>query len=212
MKFDAQFALGTALPLARMAYDLSTVPKEWEAKPIEPGSFGFIARHPKATVLSFRGTENESEWLEDFDALAVPNQYGEGLVHAGFQEQANRLRDNVLELCPSTSGQLWITGHSLGAALAVLFASYLSYLLDLEPLVYTFAGPRVGWANFAGFYNRRAPSTFRVVNIWDIVPHLPSVVGGYAHVGNVAQIDGGFEDAHNAHSLDSYERGLKGAM
>ena len=72
--------------------------------------------------------------------------------------------------------ELYVTGHSLGAALAVLSAPQLAAETSLVPTVYTFAGPRVGDPVFALAYADRVPVTWRVVNTNDIVPTLPPTV------------------------------------
>jgi triacylglycerol lipase len=70
---------------------------------------------------------------------------------------------------------LWITGHSLGGALAVLAAAKLR-LEKAQPVngVYTYGQPRVGDAVFcSGFNQWMGTNTFRFVNFKDIVPRVP---------------------------------------
>jgi hypothetical protein len=77
MSFDPQFTLSTILPLAEAAYDLHKLPEDWKLiAPLEPDDFGFVASREGIISISFRGTEREGEWLEDFDGLAVPNEFG----------------------------------------------------------------------------------------------------------------------------------------
>ena len=70
--------------------------------------------------------------------------------------------------------QVYITGHSLGGALAILCAydvatrsSCAEYDLDVK--VYTWGTPRVGNHAFAREYNRRLPDTWQVINSDDAV-------------------------------------------
>jgi hypothetical protein len=70
---------------------------------------------------------------------------------------------------------LWITGHSLGGALAMLTAAFLANVQN-HPLagVYTFGQPRVGDPVFQRRYDETLGDiTFRCVNNCDPVPHLP---------------------------------------
>lgn len=178
--------------------------------------FGFIAARPGAVLVTFRGTETPGDWLCDLEAEPATCQVGSGAVHEGFQKvyeivQASALKGLNSALQPGD--QLLVTGHSLGGALALLFAD------DVAPLheqlqVCTFAGPRTGLMDFAKSYNQRVPNTLRVVNVWDVVPNVPVPVPPaclYEHVGSALVIDGGFTlDVLHAHSLPlSYLPGLK---
>ena len=202
MGFDPQFALDPMLSLAKAAYDPKQLPSDWNLiQTIQPDNFGFVAESKLANIVSFRGTQSEAEWLRDFDAIPVEAKIGEGHVHKGFQEQYFRLRDSVQHGLRWTTRPLWITGHSLGAALAVLCAADFS---DKNPLVYTFEGPRVGMVIWSSWFDKQVKDCYRVVNIWDPVPHLPPFLDYYKHVGKQVLIDPGFtDDVHISHGLDS---------
>ena len=77
--------------------------------------------------------------------------------------------------------KIWITGHSLGAALATLCAGRYGRAQG----VYTFGSPRVGNENFKQHLD---VEIYRIVNNDDIVPRLPSL-GVYTHVGELKFID-----------------------
>jgi predicted lipase len=214
MPFDPQFALSTMLPLAEAAYDLSKLPKDWTLiAPLQPDNFGFVATRQGSTVVSFRGTEGKDEWLEDFDAVAVLNEFGKGMVHQGFQNQYAKLRPALLAALASVSvhSPVWITGHSLGAALATLCAS--DFVISSKvALTYTWAGPRVGWSDYADWF--KPVEFYRIVNEWDVVPRVPPAVNGYEHVGREILIDGGRPPADGflktAHNLElSYRPGVQ---
>lgn len=216
MPFDPQFALNAMLPLAEAAYDLTKLPKSWTlVSTIEPGDFGFVAQCSQAIAVGIPGTRTEGQWLEDFDGLAVPNRYGKGMVHQGFQDQYALIRSSILAGIQKTTAGLpiWITGHSLGAALAI------SLQYDLAPvyrtLCYTWAGPRQGWVDFANWFAGLKLECNRIVNEWDVVPRVPSLVNGYKHVGFAVPIDGGrpafgLDFAKTAHNLElSYRPGIQ---
>jgi hypothetical protein len=80
---------------------------------------------------------------------------------------------------PSTLG-LYITGHSLGGALAQI----ASAVFDRDNLAacYTFGSPRVGTADF----DRQVKCPhYRVINNWDLVPGIPLPwFQGYRHTGD----------------------------
>src|SRR5262249_22048258 len=74
-------------------------------------------------------------------------------------------------------GELLLTGHSLGANLATVLASWASHNRGPAPdqpdpatQVYTFACPSPGNTAFANAYNSRFPSSWRYWNSYDVVP------------------------------------------
>ena len=180
---------------------------------------GFVARHDQAETLaiSFRGTRTPGEWLKDLDFVAVPYTpvRNWGRVHQGFQLLYLAMQSSVEDLVRSTIGNtrhLWITGHSLGAAVSLLCAPDVAInMANVTPKLHTYAGPRSGQPSFDDKFEKLVSTCFRVVNRWDIVPQLPPVVALYRHVGVEVQVNGGFTlDLERAHSLElSYRPGLE---
>ncbi|MEL7011321.1 MAG: lipase family protein [Cyanobacteria bacterium J06588_4] len=73
--------------------------------------------------------------------------------------------------------KIFITGHSLGGALATMAMLQITTQTDLKPVMYTFASPRTGNSIFAKhFYDLEC---FRVANSEDIVPTLPLATGRF---------------------------------
>jgi hypothetical protein len=70
---------------------------------------------------------------------------------------------------------LWITGHSLGGALAMVTAAFLANVPNPGVAgVFTYGQPRVGDPQFRVRYESSLGRvTFRCVNDRDLVPHLP---------------------------------------
>jgi triacylglycerol lipase len=179
--------------------------------------FGLMGQNPtnRTAFVSFRGTSDVGEWVADLDA--VPGDYlpigGYGQVHAGFQDVYELVRTAIAaDLATATAGcdEILITGHSLGAALAVLAAPDIFRNMPpntIEPRLITFAGPRVGLSDFASKFNADIESCFRVVNFLDIVPYLPPAP--YVHVGAQISVDsGGQVQVGWRHSLAAYQQGL----
>jgi triacylglycerol lipase len=84
----------------------------------------------------------------------------------------------------------WITGHSLGGALAALAGAAFSLLPDnvIRPVsgIYTFGQPRIGLHNFCDNYGRLlSPRIFRLVNNKDLVPRVPFRGWDYSDVGEM---------------------------
>lgn len=210
------------LPLAKAAYDVTKLPTDWTlVATLQPDNFGFVASRADVTAIAFRGTETRGEWLEDFDGLALPNLFGKGMVHQGFQDQYAKLRATILAALAKVylPGPLWLTGHSLGAALATLCASDVEIVGGRGgTLAYTWAGPRVGWHDYAGWFKTQVPNFFRIVNEWDVVPRVPPAANGYEHVGTEILIDGGRpkldrDFLKTAHNLElAYRPGVAGLL
>jgi predicted chitinase len=76
-----------------------------------------------------------------------------------------------------------ITGHSLGSALATLYAlENVRRQLVHSPIICTFASPRVGDSTFVGAFNALGMQSWRFANTSDIVPLLPPQFLGFEHV------------------------------
>jgi triacylglycerol lipase len=138
---------------------------------------------PSYVVVAFRGTEKKiSDWLTDADATPVVVDATK--VHGGFQkafqvktnDSAKTAQDLVREIMDSdhTKGAdgsrlpLFITGHSLGGALALLATRNVAP--NVNGACYTFGAPRV--ANYEYFKDVKTP-IYRVVNSSDVVPRVP---------------------------------------
>ena len=140
--------------------------------------FGFIIESPEDIVVAFRGTDSDSDIIADLEFLQVlfflvPDA---GKTHAGFTfiyfTCHNQLIDTLHELPADKT--LYITGHSLGAALATLNALDVSANTDFKQIVMcNFASPRVGNPDFVGKYNSRLTNSVRFVNVYDVIPMLP---------------------------------------
>jgi triacylglycerol lipase len=165
----------------------------------------FAAATPEHAVLAFRGTEPEriKDWMTDLDATPVGFRWlftkaeDVGFVHAGF---AHALYDAWSPIIywlkahgPETGRTLWITGHSLGGALAAVAASACAFdpgsRLDVNG-IYTYGQPRFAIHDFAGHYDEQLRRRhFRFVNRKDLVPRVPFRGWDYADPGQMIHFD-----------------------
>ncbi|MEO0973236.1 MAG: lipase family protein, partial [Pseudomonadota bacterium] len=94
--------------------------------------------------------------------------------------------ERVAEEMPS----LWLTGHSLGGAMATMASARL--VAEDRPFfgAYTFGQPRAGTREFARAFAAEAGERyFRFQNNSDIVTRLPARLLGYSHVGKLVYIN-----------------------
>jgi hypothetical protein len=145
----------------------------------------FLAINPdEFAVLAFRGTANLPDWAINLSGLPTPLPGRPDVrVHSGFLAALEGCREaiarSVRANVPPDLG-LYITGHSLGGALAQLASAVLD--ADNIAACYTYGSPRVGTANF----DRQVKCPhYRLVNDWDIVPGVPPPwFAGYRHTGD----------------------------
>lgn len=156
---------------------------------------GFVAYEPvtPSIIIAFAGTDPLSiiDWLDDIDTIKVkyPAPDCNCSVHQGFYDTYKAVSGDVwaavdkYQIAFGKDTNIQITGHSLGAALAVHAAldGYLNY--DVQPqFVYDFGQPRVGDYNFEMYYHNRINQHYRVTHRKDPVPHLPAEAFGFHHM------------------------------
>jgi triacylglycerol lipase len=214
----AAYAESAAAQAAAASFGLTDFQWIQFSKPLED-VYAFVAGGPDYVVISFRGTDPQdwNNWMTDLHATAAPFAWlfqgaGEvGEVHAGFGHalfdawsKIDTALENILpkpatgtdpgQLANTAQRTLWLTGHSLGAALAVLTgAAFSMWTDDVKRQVngiYTFGQPRVGLYEFCGNYDHQLRSrTFRFVNKKDMVPRVPFRGWDYSDVGQMIHFD-----------------------
>ena len=141
----------------------------------------------KVIVVAFRGTENLNQALYVFveSLLAPKTPFLNGEVQTYWKRGFDELWQPSMEaevkalVSKNPSYQIWVTGHSLGGAMASLASTWLGYY-NIAPrkniILYTFGMPRVGNYDYALQHDRLVHNSWRVVNYDDAIPHFPSVV------------------------------------
>ncbi|KAA3485689.1 Triglyceride lipase [Gossypium australe] len=185
-------------------------------------------------VVAFRGTE-QARWKDlRTDLMLVPaglnpERIGgdfkqEVQVHSGFLSAYDSVRIRIISLIKASIGyidellepqhrwQVYVTGHSLGGALATLLAlelssSKLAKCGAISVTMYNFGSPRVGNRRFAEVYNefdkslvkvyaieyiplQKVKDSWRIVNHRDIIPTVPRLMG-YCHVAQPVYLAAG---------------------
>ena len=134
---------------------------------------GFLGVCDTPAVLAFRGSDPVTlpTWLTDAVVRLVEREEYAGRVHLGFASALRRTWDKIARVLDVVGGKpLFLTGHSMGGALAVLAACRLAKLGITPVATYTYGSPRVGDPAFCAGYALR---TYRIVNRMDLVPEMP---------------------------------------
>lgn len=144
----------------------------------KPEVFGFVAESHDKIIVTFRGTRTFEDNESDQDLFQIPYPFARnaGKTHRGFtciyQSARSGLLDELHKLSPAK--KLFVAGHSLGGALAVLAALDLAVNTRFKNLfVYTYGSPRVGDPVFASTFNYMVKNSIRIANVHDIIPTLP---------------------------------------
>lgn len=156
----------------------------------------YIAASDGMIVMAFRGTEptNIRDWLSDVSTPPVPGPGGKGFVHHGFNEALQsvypEMRESLAKL--RTNGQtVFVTGHSLGGALAMLAGARLFFEepSHIPDGVYTFGQPRTCERLLAGAHKQAFKNRHhRFVNNNDVVPTVPPEPA-FTHVDQLRYFD-----------------------
>lgn len=120
-------------------------------------------------ILVFRGTTNIADWITNANVVLRQAHESEHRMHPGFKQAYKSVEDQIHKLLSKVDGlPLYITGHSLGGALAICATCFLSK--HKLAACYTFGGPRVGSQEFVDQF--KTP-IYRIVNGFDPVPLIP---------------------------------------
>ena len=164
----------------------------WVLKVEEPQNVGEETQRDQLWVV-FRGTQTKPEWRQDFQMSQVKfSAETETLVHQGFYAAYVEIQKELISTITTfyaeaaaqkRSTTLYITGHSLGAAVALLAVADL--VKSLRPLItdvrcYAFAAPRVGNNMFVNTVMDLSKSVLKEFAVFansdDIVPSVPLAV------------------------------------
>jgi hypothetical protein len=168
----------------------------------------YLATNENHIVVAFRGTESptsldglkdclltdaanllvlpEGDLGTDFVAAGVGARFHLGFIRA-LASIWEPLFSGVDAERKKSERPIWITGHSLGGALAMLTAWRFKRKFVPVHQVYTFGAPMIGNTQAAEAFDRELPDRiFRYVNFPDPVPKLPTIsliANHYGHCG-----------------------------
>lgn len=200
--FEAEYRkyLGGLFPVGT-AFHFESTPANtdgWDAE-------AMLIESPIGTIVVFRGTDRVGyetsslsytwrEWIDtDFraDLIAQPGGVA-GRVHRGFLDSVRFHVQGALDAridairAAYPERPLWITGHSLGGAQAIVYTAHLRARGVPVQGTYTFAAPRVGDGDFRAWINGRMNNGIRIQRFdfgEDLITMAPLAPMGYTSPG-----------------------------
>jgi len=168
--------------------------KKFLNKPLPPtyidvdGAQAYVLSDKTDVIVACRGTEPTelNDVVADLKMFPVPHHKG-GRVHRGFYAEYDKVIPGIKEALAKHNKKgdktVWVTGHSLGGAMAVLVAA------ELQPNggLHTFGQPRVGNAEFLKCLSDL--SYYRYRNNNDIVTAVPPSWLFFKHGGVLRYIN-----------------------
>ena len=134
-----------------------------------------------AQIFSFRGSSNIENWISNIQVrFASPYADTNIKIHKGLYDEYLIYKETLLQNLNASANSVIVSGHSSGAALAMMFA-YDIHNLNYSVTAYTYGKPRIGNSAFAK--SAENITHYRITHADDIVPHLPEEVFGYRHTG-----------------------------
>jgi len=141
-------------------------------------------------LVGVRGTQFAYDWFLNVRITKKRNQVGDRF-HSGFYSEAHKLfvllqqdlSNRFQRSRNSTDLRLFLSGHSLGGAIAAILHQH-----DMTPAAgcYTFASPRI----CSSMNLDKISQPFAVRRELDIVPHLPPKPFGYADFADQKRTNG----------------------
>ncbi|CAI5449254.1 unnamed protein product [Caenorhabditis angaria] len=156
--------------------------------------YSAVLVNDQAIVLSFRGTQSFMQLIEEANESVFSSQTAwsaGGKVSKYFADAFNLIwtsgmKDDFTTLIHKYPNyEIWVTGHSLGGAMASLAASFIvsnKLVTASNVKLITYGQPRTGNTDFANAHDAQLPYSFRLTHNRDVVPHIPNEgFEGYHH-------------------------------
>ena len=138
----------------------------------------------KVDMKKWQILENPIKFASDDILANIPVENDFGSVTAGFRGIYVSLRQQIIEAIKtiniSGDSHIYVTGHSLGGALATLAIPDIlanTKFTKEKITLYTFASPRCGDSTFAENFEKQGVKHWRIANTEDLVTTLPFPTG-----------------------------------
>lgn len=170
---------------------------------------GFVATKDKTIYVVWRGSESKKDFQNDASIDKVPFLNEGEKVHIGFKScwesvvgDTYDAIDTALETLQGETTDIVVCGHSLGGAVATLYAhSIKKHYPHYNVKCVTIGSPRVGNKTFKDNYDSYEIDTLRIVHNNDLVTHTPYI--GFQHVNYQLRLDNNGNVLKRDKSLDA---------
>lgn len=168
-------------------------------------------------VIVFRGTSTMADAQADlnYNEITIHDKYK---VHGGMYNVYSTMQKSLLDNIPNTVTSVFISGHSLGAALAYYMAMDLIMYRQLTVDLFVIAPPRSGDNNFANYLSQNSKHVTSLINLADLVPSVPwsympnfkqtNNLNQFSHVFPIAIFNNLRADILSCHMLPAYFEGV----
>ena len=164
--------------------DLGLDPEFIDRQPTQ----AYAANAGRDVIIAFRGTElSFGDILTDLKIIRRHTPHG--ALHSGFWAGYGRIHTAVADCATNAArrcGRVWLAGHSLGGATALVAALHRLSVGDKLMALYTFAQLRVGDDTFGDFADEQlAGRYFRIYHAYDMTPQVPPSRAAAREFGNL---------------------------
>ncbi|MFN0019475.1 MAG: lipase family protein [Pirellulaceae bacterium] len=179
---DAAYRQGDELEATLRKWGLSTLQEYTHGS-----MYACVASNDDAVVIAFRGTNQDqlADWLADANIRS--DKVADGNIHQGFHLATRDMLPELVQAVKDQGGErkkVWVTGHSLGGAMALVFTYDCIKSADIKPVgLVTFGQPLVVDAPLAVYLNEQLKGRYvRFVHSGDAVTRIFPT---FSHCGNL---------------------------
>lgn len=151
-----------------------------------------VVRNGEALTIFFEWSDGRTDWINNFTFPAKPYRDMKNLwfCHRGFLKVWKAIEPHVSGyILDKDVKKIDIVGYSHGGAVAQLCYEYVKFNRpDVKATGVGFGAPRVFWGIAKKAVRERFKGFVVVRNGHDLITHLPPVLFGFRHVGEIKKI------------------------
>lgn len=159
-------------------------------------------------IITIEGTDTLVNWYDNISIGLRKND-----IHRGFFRYSTHCirKYNLRTILEETNKPIYVCGHSLGAAAAIVILFKLAFLLKYKDCTLVlFGSPKPGGKQFTEKFNNALPylNIYNFQNKNDLVCKLPFDFLGYCHINedDILSVNKIYNPIHvlKNHSMDNY--------
>ncbi len=144
---------------------------------INPVGISYSTQDKTKVFFIFRGTQTASDLTGDtkynYYDVANPDFNDDIKIHNFFNSIYQETKQQLLDCIYSNTTDIYICGHSMGAAVGFVMAQDLSQNKQYNVHVIGIAPPRTGNSKFVESLKANCKYVLAVINMSDVVPTIP---------------------------------------